>query len=509
MQICRICPDGEMFLSYTRLQRISTFALLTAGVYASGASDVCCGRLTTVFSEEKVFKSSNLNYKIENDKYWSTTAILTPACIFVPESSSDVSMALKILVKNECLFAVRGGGHTANPGWAGTDSGVLISLSKLNTVELSEDKGSVVIGAGNRWGDVYAKTGEHNLTVAGGRVSPIGVSGLLLGGGLSFLMHAEGFGANNVLSYEIVLANGTVATVTNEGAGDLFKALKGGTGNFGIVTSFKLRTYPVNNAYAGTLCYSPDQYDALFPIMEAYAREGVESDPKTHVISSFGYAPSQAIDIAAFYSFYSEPVTTPPPAIRPLFEIPTILNTVKVKTVKEATDELAANNADGLRRDMRTFSIRAHAQLFKQLFDVWHSTVGTLGSTSEWSSGITFQPISNNMIRASDEKGGNVLGLQMASDPLIIVSYQFTWGSSGDDTKVYAAIDQLMAASMDIAQSQNRLEPYIYLNYAGTNQRPLQSYGPTEVDFLRKVKAKYDPNGVFNKLSRGGFKIPS
>jgi FAD/FMN-containing dehydrogenase len=80
---------------------------------------------------------------------------------------------------------------------------VLISLSKLTTIEVSEDKKSVVIGPGNRWGDVYAETEKYGVTVTGGRVSSVGVSGFLLGGGLSFLMHSEGFAANNVLSYEV------------------------------------------------------------------------------------------------------------------------------------------------------------------------------------------------------------------------------------------------------------------------------------------------------------------
>ncbi|CAE6515116.1 unnamed protein product, partial [Rhizoctonia solani] len=200
-----------------------------------------CDRLTASLSREKVFKKLNPGYTLENIKYWSSTCMLKPSCIVVPQSSSDVSTAVKILTTNNCQFAIRGGGHTANPGWAGTNSGVLISLSKLNTIKLSEDKASVVIGAGNRWGDVYAKIGEHGVTVTGGRISSVGVSGFLLGGGLSFLMHKEGFAANNVLSYEIVLANGTVATVTKTSAGDLFKALKGGTGNFGIASSFTLQ----------------------------------------------------------------------------------------------------------------------------------------------------------------------------------------------------------------------------------------------------------------------------
>ncbi|KDN44670.1 hypothetical protein RSAG8_05435, partial [Rhizoctonia solani AG-8 WAC10335] len=374
-----------MTRGFLSAQGLSTVLLFTAG------------RLTTALSGEKVFKPSNANYAVENQKYWSSTAVLSPACVFVPESSSDVSAAVNIFVKNNCEFAVRGGGHTTNPGWAGTNSGVLVSLSKLRAVEVSKDKQSVVIGAGNRWGDVYAKTGEHNVTVTGGRISPVGVSGFLLGGGLSFLMHKEGFAANNVLSYEIVLANGKVATVTANSNGDLFKALKGGTGNFGIVTSFKLQTYPVNYIYAGYLYYAPDQYSQLFPLMEAYARKGIDSDPKTHMISVFLCNPSLNVDMATFYTAYSDPVTAPPAAIKSFFDVPTTQSTVKVKTVNEATDELAEGFVDGLRYNMQDYSIRADAGLFKQIFDIWHSTTIGLNSTIPgWSSGIIYQPISNS-----------------------------------------------------------------------------------------------------------------
>ncbi|KAH7337970.1 hypothetical protein B0J17DRAFT_660259 [Rhizoctonia solani] len=496
-----------MVRGLTLTQRLSATVLLAVGI--CGASNVCCDKLTRALSGDKVLKSFNPNYEPENQKYWSVSCILTPTCIVVPESSSDVSTAVGILVKNNCEFGIRGGGHTANPGWAGTDAGVLISLSKLNAIEVSKDKQSVVVGAGNRWGDVYAETGKHGVTATGGRVSPVGVSGFLLGGGLHFLMHKEGFAANNVLSYEIVLANGTVSTITKDSAGDLFKALKGGTGNFGIVTSFKLQTFPIDKVYAGNLQYSPEQNDTLFPIMEKYARDGIESDPKTHVIATFGCAPSLGIDMASFYPFYSEPVTTPPPALKPFFDVPTTSNTVAVKTVKDAADELAVGSEARLRYDMRDFTIRANAGLFKQLYEIWHSTTIKLNSTSGWYSSIVYQAISNNMIRASEEKGGNVLGLKPADDPLILVSFQSAWELAKDDKRILSEIENLMKTSMDIAKSQGLLERYIYLNYASSDQKPIEAYGPDQVDFLRKVKAKYDPNRVFERLSRGGFKIPS
>ncbi|CAE6477378.1 unnamed protein product [Rhizoctonia solani] len=476
-----------------RSLRLSAILLFSAGVYGTSDS-TCCDRLTSALSRDKVFKPSNINYAVENQKYWSSTAILSPGCVFVPESSTDVSTAVKVFTKHNCQFAVRGGGHTTNPGWAGTNSGVLVSLSKLTTIKVSQDTQSVVVGAGNRWGDVYAKTGEHNVTVAGGRISKVG----------------EGFAANNVLSYEMVLADGKVTTVTANSNSDLFKALKGGTGNFGIVTSFTLQTFPANYIYAGYLYYAPDQYNNLFPLMETYARQGPESDPKTHVISVFLCNPSQNVDMATFYTAYSDPVTAPPAAIKSFFDVPTVKNTVQVKTVKQATDELEVGFDDGLRYNMQDYSIRADAGLFKQLFDIWHSaTIGMNETTPGWSSGILYQPISNSMIHASEKKGGNVLGLEPAEDPLMVVTYQFTWKRPEDDKKAYAAINQLVTTSTKLAKSQNRLERYMYLNYAGSDQKVIESYGPAQVDYMRKVRAKYDPDRVFEKLSRGGFKIPS
>ncbi|CCO37919.1 hypothetical protein BN14_12079 [Rhizoctonia solani AG-1 IB] len=113
------------------------------------------------------------------------------------------------------------------------------------------------------------------------------------------------------------------------------------------------------------------------------------------------------------------------------------------------------------------------------------------------------------MIRASDKKGGNVLGLQATGDPLVIVTYMFTWIRPEDDDKVYSGIDKLISTSTNLAESQNRLDDYIYLNHAGSGQKPIESYGLAQVKFLQRVKAKYDPEGVFEKLCRGGFKIPS
>ncbi|CAE6412823.1 unnamed protein product [Rhizoctonia solani] len=208
--------------------------------------------------------------------------------------------------------------------------------------------------------------------------------------------------------------------------------------------------------------------------------------------------------------FFADAVTTPPAAVKPFFDVPNNGSTVQVKTVKEATDELSVGFDDGFRYDMEDYSIRADAGLFKQILECWNkSTKETAETITGWSVGLIYQPISNSMLRATDKKGGNILGLKPAKDPLMVVSYTFTWVEREDDEKAYAAIKKLVTTSKNIAKSQNRLADYMYLNYAGPEQKVIESYGSAQVDFLRKVKAKYDPDAVFEKLSPGGFKIPS
>ena len=112
------------------------------------------------------------------------------------------------------------------PGSNNIDGDVLLALSNITSLELDTDNSHVKIGAGYKWGAVYTALAEYNLTVAGGRLSPVGVPGLLLAGGINFYGNQHGFSADTVTSYEVVLANGTIinATATNEYT-DLFWAV--------------------------------------------------------------------------------------------------------------------------------------------------------------------------------------------------------------------------------------------------------------------------------------------
>lgn len=123
--------------------------------------------------------------------------------------------------------------------------------SNLTALQISDDRKSVIVGPGHTWGEVYTYLEQFDVAVAGGRLAPVGVPGLLLGGGISFYGNQAGWSADNVLEYEVVLSSGQIVKASATSNTDLFWALKGGSSNFGIVTSFKLRTFPSRKVFAG------------------------------------------------------------------------------------------------------------------------------------------------------------------------------------------------------------------------------------------------------------------
>jgi FAD/FMN-containing dehydrogenase len=167
-----------------------------------------------------------------NAGYWSTQqAEVDPYCIFKAPHAASISTAILLARLYQCPFAVKSGGHAAFPGASNINNGITISLERLNTIKIAPDRKTVAVGAGMRWGAVYSTLEPSNLTVIGGRVSSIGVGGLTLGGGISFLSNLHGWACDNVISYEIVLASGVAATASATKNPDLYWALRGGGNN--------------------------------------------------------------------------------------------------------------------------------------------------------------------------------------------------------------------------------------------------------------------------------------
>jgi len=163
---------------------------------------------------------------------------------------SDVIQAVNFGRDNQLLVAVRGGGH--NGGGLGLcDDGMVIDLSGIKFVRVDTTDSTVRVGGGNVWGEVDQATYPFGLAVPAGIISTTGVGGLTLGGGVGYLSRKYGLTIDNLLEADMVLADGSLVTVNATDNADLFWAIRGGGGNFGIVTSFKFQAHPVKTVFGG------------------------------------------------------------------------------------------------------------------------------------------------------------------------------------------------------------------------------------------------------------------
>lgn len=250
-----------------------------------------------------------------------------------------------------CKFSVKSGGHAAFSGASNIEDGLTIDLLNLNEIEVSDDKTQTAVGAGNIWYDIYTKLEPQGLTVIGGRVSAIGVGGLTLGGGISFFSARYGWACDNVNAYEVVLADGSIRTVSYKSEySDLYWALRGGGNNFGVVTRFDLATYPQGDMWAGsqTFLYTAETEAA---INDAFYYLGINSpeDPYAQVIIAYAYAQSQGVYVIASDLQYGKPEANPA-ILQNFTAVPgAVADTLRVTDLANLTIEFNNTNPGGFR----------------------------------------------------------------------------------------------------------------------------------------------------------------
>ena len=181
-----------------------------------------------------------------------------PALVARCTSEADVVATIAFARRHDLLLAVRGGGHNGG-GLGVVDDGVVLDLAGLDTVEVDAASATVRVGGGATWGKVDAATHPHGLAVPSGIISTTGVGGLTLGGGIGYLSRKYGLTIDNLLEADVILADGSKARASAEENPDLFWALRGGGGNFGVVTSFLFRAHPVSTVLAGPTFWPVEQ----------------------------------------------------------------------------------------------------------------------------------------------------------------------------------------------------------------------------------------------------------
>ncbi len=209
---------------------------------AQKLADKLCGRV--ILPKDSDYESSRQLYNAMIDKY--------PAMIVRCMDTADVNQSIQFAREHQLEVAVRGGGHNV-AGLGSVNDGMVIDLSSMSAVQVDPKKRTAMVQGGATLADLDHATHVYSLATPTGFISTTGVAGLTLGGGIGYLTRQYGLTIDNLLSAEMVLADGHIVNASSEENQDLFWAIRGGGGNFGVVTSFNFRLHPISNVYGGPM----------------------------------------------------------------------------------------------------------------------------------------------------------------------------------------------------------------------------------------------------------------
>ncbi len=229
--------------------------------------------------------------------------------------AADVVRAVNFASENALLLAVRGGGHSV-AGLGVCEGGMVIDLSRMKGIRLDPAGRTLRAEAGVRWGELDQEAQVFGLGTTGGAVSTTGIAGLTLGGGLGVLMRKHGLACDNVLSIDVVTADGALLKASSKENVDLFWALRGGGGNFGIVTTFEYRLHPVGTVVGGLVLYPFDRATEML----AFYRELTETAPDELTAYAALLRTPDGVRASAIFSCYAGPLSTGETVLRPLRE---------------------------------------------------------------------------------------------------------------------------------------------------------------------------------------------
>lgn len=213
-------------------------------------------------------------------------------------------------ILKQCKFAIRSGGHTPYAGASNIEDGVTLDLQYVSSVSYDSKNNLVNVGPGARWNDVFTALEPLGVITTGGRSSTVGVGGLTLGGGISYFSPEHGLICDNVLEFEVVLADGSIVTASQTKNPDLFQVLKGGNNNFGIVTNFKFGTFDYDGLWGGLVIYPETTIQAQFKALINFSNN-IDKNPKGSAIVMPVYQSAVGADLILNAYDYAEPVVRP------------------------------------------------------------------------------------------------------------------------------------------------------------------------------------------------------
>jgi FAD/FMN-containing dehydrogenase len=410
-----------------------------------------------------------------------------PALIARCTSAEDVSAAVKFARAQRLPISVYGGGHGVT-GSAVIDAGLVVDLRGMKAINVDPKAKTVRAEGGLNWGEFDAATFAHGLVCTGGRVTTTGIAGLALGSGSGWLERKYGFTCDNLFEAEVVTADGRIVRASETENSDLFWALRGGGGNFGIVTAFHLRLHELPPlVYAGMLVFPMER---AAEVLVAY-REFV-TDAPDEVGSAFAYLCAPPVDfvpqeawgmpIAAIVCCYAGPLEEGEQAFAPLRDLEPLMNMTGPMPYVAVQQLLDPANPKGR---LNYWSAEFLDDLPDKAVDALTELAGQ--PVSPYSQVIVMP--GGGAISRVDENA-MAFGQRHAPWNIHILSQ---WEDELDSEKNIAHTRAVSASIQPWASGR------AYLNFIGDEggSRVEAAFGPDKYKRLREIKKAWDPDNVF------------
>ncbi|KAF1990880.1 FAD-binding domain-containing protein [Aulographum hederae CBS 113979] len=481
----------------------------------AGPAGAACTEIKAALPRE-VFYGQDKAYQDEQLDYWNAgNSDLKPACITRPTRKESVATIVKILNKYPTVkFAVKSGGHDANDGHSSIGpEGVLIALSQIRGTTYDARTRTALVKPGGNWGpDVVSPLDKLGRAVVGGRLGIVGIGGYLTQGGMSYLSGQYGLAADSVLEFETVLANGTIATITRENNPDLMQAMRGGGSQYGIVTQFKLKTYPMGKIWGGIRLYGANQKKELYEALHSYM-DAQERNQNSAII--FTATPGSSYNI--FY-FYNGQGSMPPngtfgglEGIKPQLDVTGI---TEYSTFLGSIPPHTNFHLSQIRTSFWSMTfpyIKNGPELFSAVEDAYLATAKQVqGPNPKVSGTLALQSFPASLGKHSAAAGGNAMGYGPTDGPRWVLEMAHLWEGRENDqivVDVGKALMKTLTASRDqsIRDARGQAETYLpfFMNDAADADNVFASY--KDYAKFKVLQKQVDPTGLWSRS--GGWKL--
>ncbi|KAM0325420.1 hypothetical protein ACHAQA_007406 [Verticillium albo-atrum] len=473
------------------------------GILANDGVKCACNQLETAYPDA-LLRPNSTDYDTQRINVWDKRSNLAPVCIFLPKTTESAADGIGIFNTCGAQFAIRGGGHMNVPGSNSINDGVLLALNNLKDIIVNDEDETIEVSPGNKWVDVYQALVPSKRYAIGGRLKTIGVPGLTLIGGVSYFLNKYGFTMDNVVSYDVVLGNGTTVLASQDSNPELFWSLKGGAGNFGLVTKFVLKTYDV---------------PLVTSTMQVFNESAVPAFIKATcdmILSEDGSVGAGAV-INLNYNTTTKSVTpqifglqetteSPPSRFANFTAIPAVTRFHNVTEPIYFHSKLDSPN-QMFRIQFGHHTIKPDADQILWMYQQWHEAVAEVADVEGILPTFILNLAPKTAAAVGKENGvGNALGLD-CDESYIWWQVATSWARPEDDLRVETWARNLIERLHHQNKAKGLSTEFLYIGDAAEWQNPIQTYGEENLKRLKEARDQYDPDLVFTKLHWGGFKL--